>query len=52
MGVILGAIPDMDAVGMLPSMANAHTPKELLYIDQVPDYWRLITAILAEKTGV
>lgn len=51
-GVILGAIPDMDAVGMLPSMANAHTPKELLYIDQVPDYWRLITAILAEKTGV
>ena len=48
-GVILGAIPEMDAVGMLPSMANAHTPREVLYLDQVPDYWRLITAILAEK---
>lgn len=48
-GVILGAIPEMDAIGMLPSMDNAHTPKELLYIDQVPDYWQLITALLAEK---
>ena len=50
-GVIAGAIPQMDAVGMLPSMANAHTPKELLYIDQVSDYWKLITAILAEKVS-
>ena len=50
-GVIAGAIPQMDAVGMLPSMANAHTPKEVLYIDQVPDYWKLITAVLAEKVS-
>jgi len=48
-GVIVGAIPEMDAVGMLPSMANAHTPQELLYLDQVPDYWQLITSVIAEK---
>ena len=50
-GVIMGAIPDMDAAGMLPSMDNAHTPREVLYIDQVPDYWKLLTAILAEKVA-
>ena len=49
-GVVLGAIPDMDAFGAIPSMANAHTTRELLYLDQVPDFWRLITAVLAEKT--
>lgn len=50
-GVIAGALGQMDAVGMLTSMANAHTPKEVLYIDQVPDYWKLITAVLAEKVS-
>ena len=49
-GMILGVIPQMDAVGAIPSMANAHTTRELLYLDQVPDFWRLITAVLAEKT--
>lgn len=50
-GVVLGAIPDMDAFGAIPSMANAHTTRELLYLDQVPDFWCLITAVLAEKTA-
>jgi len=48
-GVLKGAIPQMDAVGLIPSMENAHTTRELLYIDQVFDFWRLITAVLAEK---
>ena len=47
--IVVGAIPEMDAVAALPSMANAHTTKELLYLDQIPDYWKLITAVLAEK---
>lgn len=48
-GIIVGALPEMDAVAALPSMANAHTTNELLYLDQVADYWKLITAVLEEK---
>lgn len=48
-GYVITAIPDMDAIAVNLPMANAHTTNELLYIDQVPDFWTLLTAVLAEK---
>lgn len=48
-GYIVTAIPDMDAIAINLPMANAHTTKELIYIDQVPDFWALFQAVLAEK---
>lgn len=46
---VLQAIKDMDAVGIAPTARGAHTTDERLYISEVPDYWALITAVLAEK---
>ena len=48
-GVILGAIPDMDAVGISPTATNAHTTDEVLHIKEVQPFWELFTAVLAEK---
>jgi len=47
--IIVGAVPDMDAIGIAPTARGAHTTKEYLLIDQVAPYWQLITAVLAEK---
>jgi len=48
-GMITGAIPDMDAVGIAPTSRGAHTPEEYLLISQVEPYWTLLKAVLAEK---
>lgn len=48
-GVILGAIPDMDAVGISPTATNAHTTDEVLHLREVQPFWELFTAVLAEK---
>ena len=48
-GHVIAAIPDMDAIAVNLPMAHAHTTDELLYLDQVPDFWALLTAVLAEK---
>lgn len=48
-GTIMGAIPDMDAVGLAPTARGAHTTGEYLLIDEVAPYWQLLTAVLAEK---
>lgn len=48
-GIILGAIPDMDAIGIAPSARGAHTTGEYLLIDEVMPYWQLLTAVLAAK---
>jgi len=48
-GIIVGAIPDMDAIGLAPTARGAHTTKEYLLIDEVAPYWQLLTAVLAEK---
>ena len=48
-GVILGAIPDMDAVGISPTATNAHTTDEILHLKEVQPFWDLFTAVLAEK---
>jgi len=48
-GIIVGAIPDMDAIGLAPTARGAHTTGEYLLIDEVLPYWQLLTAVLAEK---
>ena len=48
-GILLGKLPDMDAVGIAPTARGAHTTGEYLLLDQVAPYWRLLTAVLAEK---
>ena len=48
-GPILGAIPDMDAVGYAPSSYGAHTTKEYLDISQTPSFWKILLAVLAHK---
>ncbi len=48
-GMITGAIPEMDAVGIAPTSRGAHTTEERLYINEVAPYWELIKEVLAEK---
>ena len=48
-GILVGAIPDMDAAGLAPTARGAHTTGEYLLIDEVMPYWQLVTAVLAEK---
>jgi len=48
-GMIIGAIPDMDAVGFAPSSHGAHTPKEYLEISGVKPYWDVLTDVMAKK---
>ena len=47
--VVIGNIPEMDAVGIQPTAADFHTPNETLFIDQVQPYWDLLLAVLAQK---
>jgi dipeptidase D len=47
--ILMGQIPDMDAVAIQPTAVDFHTPKETLFIDQVQPYWDLLLAVLAEK---
>lgn len=48
-GPILGAIPDMDAVGYAPSSFGAHSTGEYLKISDVPAYWEVLLEVLARK---
>lgn len=47
-GIILGTVPDMDAVGFKPSSQGAHTTSECLLLDEVLPFWQVFTALLAE----
>ena len=47
--VLIGQIPDMDAVGIQPTAVDFHTPNESLLIDQVQPFWDLLLAVLAQK---
>ena len=47
--VVIGQIPEMDAVGIQPTAVDFHTPNEALLIDQVQPYWDLLLAVLAQK---
>lgn len=48
-GVIKGAIPELDAVGISPTATNAHTTAEVLHIDEVQPFWDLMLRVIAEK---
>ena len=47
--VLIGQIPEMDAVGIQPTAMDYHTPNETLFIDQVQPFWDLLLAVLAQK---
>ena len=49
--ILLGQLPDMDAVGIQPTAVDFHTPKETLFVDQVQPFWDLLLAVLARKDG-
>lgn len=48
-GLIVGALPDMDAVGISPTSTNAHTTDETLHCREVKPFWDLLLAVLADK---
>lgn len=45
--VITAAIPDMDAIGFAPRSRGAHTTDEHLYLETMPVFWSLLTALLS-----
>lgn len=47
-GIVMGAIADMDAIGVAPTARGAHTTGEYLLIEEVVPYWRLLEAVLAD----
>lgn len=48
-GIIAGAIPDMDAVGYAPTSHGAHTADEYLLISTVQPFWDVLTDVLSKK---
>ena len=46
-GLIKQSHPDMDIVSIGPTIKNAHSPDEMVHIESVAVYWRLLTEILA-----
>lgn len=48
-GLIVGALPDMDAIGISPTSTNAHTTAETLHCKEVKPFWDLLLAVLADK---
>lgn len=45
-GILVGAIPDMDAVGFAPKSRGAHTTREHLYLETVEPFWQLFCDVL------
>lgn len=45
-GIAIGALPDMDAMGIAPTGRGAHTTEEHLYLREVEPVWRLLLAML------
>ena len=48
-GVIVGAIPDMDAAGYAPTATGAHTTREHLFINEVMPYWEVMKKVMGTK---
>jgi di/tripeptidase len=44
----MGAMPDMDAVGISATATNAHTTAEDLHLDQVQPFWDLLLKVLRD----
>ena len=47
-GILMGAMPDMDAVGISATATNAHTTAEDLHLDQVQPFWDLLLKVLRD----
>lgn len=47
-GVLIGKLPDLDAVSCGPNLYDIHTPQEHLSISSVERSWTFLTAVLAE----
>ena len=45
-GIAIGALPDMDAMGIAPTGRGAHTTTEHLYLREVEPVWELLRAML------
>jgi len=48
-GVVVGGVPDMDAIGISPTATGAHTTKEALHLDEVEPFWKLLLDVLKYK---
>jgi len=48
-GMIKGAIPELDAVGISPTSTNAHTTAEVLHLKEVQPFWDLMLRVIEEK---
>ena len=51
-GIVCGALPDMDIVGIAPWGRGAHTPEERLDLDTMLPFWTFLTALLEEMCSV
>lgn len=51
-GIVCGALPDMDIVGIAPWGRGAHTPDERLDLDTMLPFWTFLTALLKEMCSV
>jgi len=47
-GLLLEKVPDMDAVSIGPEIRNAHSPDEMVQISSVQNFYRHLTALLAD----
>jgi len=47
-GILRGKYPDVEMASFGPSMWDVHTPDERVSIPSVQNFWRLLTAVLAE----
>jgi dipeptidase D len=47
-GVLIGKLPDLDAVSYGPNLYDIHTPQEHLSISSVERSWAFLTAVLSE----
>lgn len=45
-GIILGAVPDMDIIGIAPLSKGAHTPYEYLDMESVEPFWNFLKLLL------
>ena len=45
-GVICTAIPNMDAIAIGPSGANAHSPKEMMDLDSCESFWLILRRLI------
>lgn len=49
-GVVVKAIPEMDAVGYAPSSHGAHSTKERLDIGEVMPFWQVLLDVLSRRS--